>query len=288
MADAPSDFWEEADEEEPPLTTSGGSSGGTNANPKKKETDLEKIAPLFFTNSHGEVDPYVKELQNKGIVTMSAIFALGTYSADLLFSAFKEHGYIPVLALLQTLADYIKQNMPELVDTQSKRTRLEWDDIDANGFDKVLFKIHITAAYEKYIRALEKAFSPDESMDPNQEYDYDLAPTKHPNRVSPHATEKTKDRGTFSPKVTWNGKVQTFETFKSTVESWLIQHDMDYLIEHFFVIEYIRSGSFTTAKQATTIPPEITPNQFRTDSKMLYISTGSVASTYVNVSTRNF
>jgi len=80
MTDDPPDFWEEADEEEPPLTTSGGSSGGTNANPKKKETDLEKIAPLFFTNSHGEVDPYVRELQNKGIMTMSVIYALGTYS----------------------------------------------------------------------------------------------------------------------------------------------------------------------------------------------------------------
>jgi len=64
MADAPSDFWEEADEEETPLTMSGGSSGRMNANLKKIETDLKKIAPLFFTNSHGEVDPYVKELQN--------------------------------------------------------------------------------------------------------------------------------------------------------------------------------------------------------------------------------
>jgi len=158
VTDAPPDFWDEADEEEPPLTMSGGSSGRMNANMKKIETDLKKIAPLFFTNSHGEVDPYVKELQNKGIMTMSTIYALGTYSADLLYSAFQEHGYIPLLAILQTLADYIKQNMPELVDTQMKRTRLVWDAIESNGFDKVLFKIHVTTAYEKYIHALEKQF----------------------------------------------------------------------------------------------------------------------------------
>jgi len=170
VTDAPPDFWDEAEEEEPPLTMSGGSSGRMNTNTKKIETDLKKITPLFFTNSHSVVDPYVKELQNKGIVTMSAIYALGTYSADLLYSAFREHRYIPLLTLLQTLVDYIKQNMPKLVDTQMKRMRLERDAIKSNGFNKVLFKIHVTTAYEKYIHALKKAFSPKDRFDLNQEY----------------------------------------------------------------------------------------------------------------------
>jgi len=60
------------------------------------------------------------------------------------------------------------------------------------------------------------------------------------------------------------------------VESWLIQHNMDYLIEHLFVVEYIQSGSFTAAKQAAKIPLEIMPNQFCTDSKMLYRAIKSV------------
>jgi len=154
---------------------------------------------------------------------MSVIYALGTYSANLLYSAFQEHAYIPLLAILQTLADYIKQNMPELVDTQTKRTRLVWDAIESNGFDKVLFKIHVTAVYEKYIHALEKQFWSKSRLQ-NIQLEF------------PCALQK---RRTFSPKVIWNGKVQIFETFKSTVESWLIQHDMDYLIKHLFIVEYI-------------------------------------------------
>jgi len=52
--------------------------------------------------------------------------------------------------------------MPKLVNMPSKQSRLRWDEIKANGFDKTLFKIHLTAVYEGYIRALKRVFDPND------------------------------------------------------------------------------------------------------------------------------
>jgi len=82
---------------------------------------------------------------------MAALFAVGSYNAKSLYSVFGERELIPQLAMMQTLADYVKTNMPELVDTPSKRSKLMWDEIALNGFDKTLFKIHITAVYKGYV-----------------------------------------------------------------------------------------------------------------------------------------
>jgi len=152
MTDSPPDLWDDVDEETPPLTnTEGGSSGNTTATSKKRDSNLEKIAPLFFTNSRGDGDPFVTELKVKGIQTMAALFTVGSYNANSLYSAFGERELIPQLAMMQTLADYVKTNMPELVDTPSKCSKLTWDEIALNGFDKTLFKIHITAVYKGYV-----------------------------------------------------------------------------------------------------------------------------------------
>jgi len=105
------------------------------------------IAPLFFTNSHSDGDPFLTKLKVKGIQTMVALFAMGSYNANSLYSAFGERELIPQLAMMQTLANYVRSNMPKLVDTPAKHSKLTWDDIKLNSFDKTLFKIHITMVY---------------------------------------------------------------------------------------------------------------------------------------------
>jgi len=146
MADAPPDFWDDVNKETPPLqnpegsnnvassTTSGGSSGGTTAPPKKTGSNLDTIAPLFFTNSHGNSDPFVTKLKVKGIQAMVALFAMGSYNTISLYSAFGERELIPQLAMMQTLADYVKSNMPKSVNTPLKHSKLMWEDIKLNGF----------------------------------------------------------------------------------------------------------------------------------------------------------
>jgi len=164
MTDA---HWNDANEETPPLTnpddatTTGGSNSKTTAPPKKTVSDLDTIAPLFFTNSSSDSNPFVTKLQVRGIQTMAALFAVGSYKAASLYSAFGERELIPQLAMLQTLANYIKSSMPKLVNTPAKHSKLEWDDIKFNGFDKTLFKIHVTVVYKSYVCALEKVFDLD-------------------------------------------------------------------------------------------------------------------------------
>jgi len=132
MTNATPDFWDDVNEETPPLpnlvgsndaasaTTSGGSSGGITATTKKTGNNLDMTAPLFFTNSRGDGDPFVANLKAKEIQTMAALFTMGSYNASSLYSAFGERELIPQLAMMQTLADYVRSNMPELVDTPSK------------------------------------------------------------------------------------------------------------------------------------------------------------------------
>jgi len=125
-----------------------------------------------------------------------------------------------------------------------------------NSFDMTLFKINITAVYEGYVCTLERVFDLNDDEGIIAANPSKLAPVVH---APPTSTDKMKDRGTFSPKVTWNGKVQTFETFKSTIKSWLIQHSMDYLINHSFIVEYIKSNSFLSAKQTSRTPKKSPP-----------------------------
>jgi len=102
MTNAPLDFWDDIDKGAPPSTTSGGStdvadatmsgggSGGITAMATKKGSNLNEIAPLFFTNSRGDGDPFVTTMRIKVIQTMAAIFAVGSYNASSLYSAFGE------------------------------------------------------------------------------------------------------------------------------------------------------------------------------------------------------
>jgi len=136
MTDAPLDFWDDVDEGTPPSTTSGGSSdmadittlSGSSGRPavtKKIGSDLDTIAPLFFMNSCSDGSPFVTKLKEKGIQTMAAIFAMGSYKANSLYSAFGERELIPQIAMMQTLANYVRSNMPKLVDTPVKCSKLE-------------------------------------------------------------------------------------------------------------------------------------------------------------------
>jgi len=45
---------------------------------------------------------------------------------------------------------------------------------------------------------------------------------------------------------------------------------MDYLIKHTFVIKYIKCDSFSRAKKVSHVPKDVTEQQFKTDSKILY------------------
>jgi len=125
---------------------------------------------------------------------MAALFAIGSYNAKSLYSAFGERELIPQLAMMQTLADYIRSNMTELVDTPSKQSKLTWDDINLSRFDKTLFRIHITVVYEGYVHALEKVF------DPNDDKGIITTNPAPVFEASPTSNDKTKDRGTLAQK----------------------------------------------------------------------------------------
>jgi len=66
---------------------------------------------------------------------------------------FEHHSkdFLPQLAMLQTLADYVKMNMPELVETQAKHTKLTWKKIEDNGYNENHFKIHMKAVYDLFV-----------------------------------------------------------------------------------------------------------------------------------------
>jgi len=94
MTNAPLDFWDDVDEGALPsmtsggstdvadTTTSGGGSGRMTATAMKKGSDLDEITLLFFTNSCSDDDPFVTATRIKGIQTMAAIFAVGSYNAS--------------------------------------------------------------------------------------------------------------------------------------------------------------------------------------------------------------
>jgi len=63
---------------------------GISAKAMKKGSNLDEITPLFFTNSCGDSDPFVTATKVNGIQTMATIFAVGSYNASSLYSAFGE------------------------------------------------------------------------------------------------------------------------------------------------------------------------------------------------------
>jgi len=156
MTEVPKEFWGDDKEEDTPLTmsrTSGGTGGGATSNTKKNEEELNVKAPMFFNDAHGSGDDFVCFLKSKGMNSLPIIYTMGSYPALDHCSVFEEQAkeFIPQLAMMQTLADYIKTNMPELVVNQAKRSRLTWKDIENNGYTTILFKLHMTAVYECYI-----------------------------------------------------------------------------------------------------------------------------------------
>jgi len=50
--------------------------------------------------------------------------------------------------------------------------------------------------------------------------------------------QKLKDRTAINYKTTWNGRLNTFKTFKHMLEAWMVQHGMRYLLKLEFAKAY--------------------------------------------------
>jgi len=72
----------------------------------------------------------------------------------------------------------------------------------------------------------------------------------------------------INPKLLWNWKLDTFNTYKGAIELLVIQHGMDYLIDADFMRYTL--FSFTHAKWAANVSNEIAARQFMHDTKVLY------------------
>jgi len=79
--------------------------------------------------------------------------------------------------------------------------------------------------------------------------------------------QKLKDRTAINYKTTWNGWLNTFETFKCMLESWMVQHGMQYLLKPECAKAYQLGG---WAQAQWHVPKDITQEQCANDSEILY------------------
>jgi len=229
--------------------------------------------PLFFNqDTYGNGDHFGDFLKSREMNTMSDLFILGSLEATQLASVFEENAepFLHHLEMIMTLKHYIKANMLELVATQALRTKLTWKKVEANGFRSAHFKIHMRGVHETHVATLEDILRGSEDDD-----DVELARNKWDKPVGNQDPKpalidnKVLQRSSINPKLSWNGKINTFDTYKGAIESWAIQHGMDYLIDSDFM-EIYSLGSFTKAKREANVSHNITAKQFIHDNKVLY------------------
>jgi len=79
-------------------------------------------------------------------------------------------------------------------------------------------------------------------------------------------TQKLKERSAIPYKVSWNGKISSFETYRRTIEAWVVQNGMRYMFKTEFLDRYVTDGWHTAHRFAGTT----TEDQFQHDKEMLY------------------
>jgi len=80
-------------------------------------------------------------------------------------------------------------------------------------------------------------------------------------------TPKLKERLVLLYKVSWNGKLSTFETHQRMMEAWAMQYSMQYMFKEEFILRYIQEGWYTVHCYART---GITEEQFMHSKEVLY------------------
>jgi len=74
---------------------------------------------------------------------MSGLYTLSTLKVPQLASVFEDEAkpFLTHLAMIMMLADYVKTNMEELVDTQANRAKLTLKKVSDNGFQSTHKKL---------------------------------------------------------------------------------------------------------------------------------------------------
>jgi len=58
-------------------------------------------------------------------------------------------------------------------------------------------------------------------------------------------TPTLKERSALPYKISWNGKLTTFETYRRTMEAWAIQYGMRYMFKDEFLLQYVQEGWYS-------------------------------------------
>jgi len=182
---------------------------------------------------------------------------------------------LPQLAMLQTLADYIKMHMPELVTMQAQQPKLTWKKVENNGYNSNHFAIHMKAVHDSYVEVLSgfiQGNNNDKDKDKNCYGNTERKPFNASKMANPMTTQesKVKEWTSIHTKVRWNGQPNTFEAFKSAIESWAIQNSLDYIVDPDFISTYVdHAQSWKSTKKELDFLKDISLKQF-IDQKVLY------------------
>jgi len=246
---------------------------GHTANQGTNKGELTKLMTVFF--SQGQNDTWFEEfLIAREMTTMSDLYTLGTLQVPQLNSIFEEDAepFQNHIAMIMTLATYMQTYMVELVDTQANRMKLTWKKVNNNGFRRARDRIHMRAVHETHMGALQAV-----TRGSHDDKDAEIAKSKWFGTIGnqdPKPSIGTTEpcilqHASINPKLSWNGKIDTFDTYKGAIESWAIQHGMDCLIDPDFM-EVYSLCSFSHAKREANVSANITAKQFIHDNKVLY------------------
>jgi len=247
--------------------------------PPVNPTDvLDILVPIFFlSESVASSEEFQRFLRSIGTTTMANVYTLGAFQSGALTSIFGEYfeEFLPQLAMLQTLADYIKMHMPELVNTQAQQSKLTWKKIESNGYNSNHFAIHMRAVHDSYVETLSSLIQGNDN-DEDEDHRYGRLQWKSFNTSKMTGTtttqeSKVKEWTSIHTKVGWNAQPNTFKTFKSAIESWAIQNSLDYIVDPDFISTYMdHAQPWKATKKELIFLEDISLKQFMHDWKVLY------------------
>jgi len=185
-----------------------------------RDGELLEQMPLFFNqDTYGNGDHFGDFLKPREMNRMSDLFILGSLKALQLAVVFEEDTepfLLHHLAMIMMLMHYLKAHMLELVETQALRTKLAWKKVESNGFQSTHFKIHMRGVHETHVAALESILHGSKDDD-----DVEIARNKWSRSIrnedpKPAITDnKILQCSSINPKLFWNSKISTFDTYKS-------------------------------------------------------------------------